>query len=185
MNNMSLFLELRKFSPLTDMQQCDDGAELFLIRKGTPESYGELLGLLGSLGFEENAAHTIGEVQFNTLCQGKHVLTCSYTPVDARIRVISQEEGELPPAAQAFTAITTPLLTQVRTAYVFCDCGMSYLLRLSDGRFVMIDGNAGEYEEADHLMDILNDKGYRIARRTVAKYREMLDIPVARMRKQI
>ncbi len=27
------------------------------------------------------------------------------------------------------------------------------------------------------LMDILNGKGYRIARRTVAKYREMLGIP--------
>lgn len=37
----------------------------------------------------------------------------------------------------------------------------------------------------ENLMDILNDKGYCIARRTVAKYREMLDIPVARMRKQI
>lgn len=35
------------------------------------------------------------------------------------------------------------------------------------------------------LMSILNDKGYRIARRTVAKYREMLNIPVARLRKQI
>ncbi len=35
------------------------------------------------------------------------------------------------------------------------------------------------------LMEILNSKGYRIARRTVAKYREMLDIPVARLRKQI
>ncbi len=35
------------------------------------------------------------------------------------------------------------------------------------------------------LMNILNDKGYRIARRTVAKYREMLDIPVARLRKQL
>ena len=35
------------------------------------------------------------------------------------------------------------------------------------------------------LMDILNDKGYCIARRTVAKYREMLGIPVARLRKQI
>ena len=34
------------------------------------------------------------------------------------------------------------------------------------------------------LMDILNSKGYRIARRTVAKYREMLGIPVARLRKQ-
>ena len=37
----------------------------------------------------------------------------------------------------------------------------------------------------ENLMDILNERGYRIARRTVAKYREMLDIPVARMRKQI
>ena len=37
----------------------------------------------------------------------------------------------------------------------------------------------------DELMDILNSKGYRIARRTVAKYREMLGIPVARLRKQI
>lgn len=35
------------------------------------------------------------------------------------------------------------------------------------------------------LMEMLNQKGYRIARRTVAKYREMLNIPVARLRKQI
>ncbi|MFI3258609.1 MAG: RNA polymerase factor sigma-54 [Rikenellaceae bacterium] len=35
------------------------------------------------------------------------------------------------------------------------------------------------------LMDILNAKGYHIARRTVAKYREMLNIPVARLRRQI
>ncbi len=35
------------------------------------------------------------------------------------------------------------------------------------------------------LMDILNKKGYRIARRTVAKYREMLGIPVARLRKEL
>lgn len=34
------------------------------------------------------------------------------------------------------------------------------------------------------LMIILQDKGYKIARRTVAKYREMLDIPVARLRKE-
>ncbi len=35
------------------------------------------------------------------------------------------------------------------------------------------------------LMDMLNSKGYHIARRTVAKYREMLGIPVARLRKEI
>jgi RNA polymerase sigma-54 factor len=37
----------------------------------------------------------------------------------------------------------------------------------------------------DALMKVLNQKGYNIARRTVAKYREMLDIPVARLRKEL
>ena len=37
----------------------------------------------------------------------------------------------------------------------------------------------------DALAKILKDKGYPIARRTVAKYREQLDIPVARLRKKI
>lgn len=37
----------------------------------------------------------------------------------------------------------------------------------------------------EKLMEILKDKGYNIARRTVAKYREQLNIPVARLRKQL
>ncbi len=37
----------------------------------------------------------------------------------------------------------------------------------------------------DKLAKILKDKGYPIARRTVAKYREQLGIPVARLRKEI
>lgn len=36
----------------------------------------------------------------------------------------------------------------------------------------------------EQLADILKSKGYIIARRTVAKYREQLDIPVARLRKE-
>ena len=37
----------------------------------------------------------------------------------------------------------------------------------------------------DELTTILKEKGYTIARRTVAKYREQLGIPVARLRKVI
>jgi RNA polymerase sigma-54 factor len=37
----------------------------------------------------------------------------------------------------------------------------------------------------EKLMQILNEKGYNIARRTVAKYREQLGIPVARLRKEL
>ncbi len=37
----------------------------------------------------------------------------------------------------------------------------------------------------DKLTNILKEKGYEIARRTVAKYREQLNIPVARLRKEL
>ena len=37
----------------------------------------------------------------------------------------------------------------------------------------------------DRLSVILNEKGYQIARRTVAKYREQLNLPVARLRKEL
>jgi RNA polymerase sigma-54 factor len=54
---------------------------------------------------------------------------------------------------------------------------------------ILQDCIAGENKKKpltdDHLTVILKDKGYNIARRTVAKYREQLEIPVARLRKQL
>ncbi|NBT07352.1 MAG: RNA polymerase sigma-54 factor [Chitinophagia bacterium] len=37
----------------------------------------------------------------------------------------------------------------------------------------------------DELTELLQEKGYNIARRTVAKYREQLNVPVARLRKEL
>ena len=37
----------------------------------------------------------------------------------------------------------------------------------------------------DKICAMLNEKGYNIARRTVAKYREQMGIPVARLRKEL
>ena len=37
----------------------------------------------------------------------------------------------------------------------------------------------------DALCEILCQKGYKIARRTVAKYREQADSPIARLRKEL
>ena len=45
--------------------------------------------------------------------------------------------------------------------------------------------NKRKPETDEKLVKILNEKGYKIARRTVAKYREQLNIPVARLRKEI
>lgn len=51
-----------------------------------------------------------------------------------------------------------PLVTQVRTAYFSMDCGMCYVIRLFDGRFVILDANTGEYEENQRLFDVLNSQ---------------------------
>jgi RNA polymerase sigma-54 factor len=37
----------------------------------------------------------------------------------------------------------------------------------------------------DEIVEILNAQGYPIARRTIAKYRQLLDIPVARLRREV
>ena len=37
----------------------------------------------------------------------------------------------------------------------------------------------------DELVELMNKKGYQIARRTIAKNRQLLDIPVARLRREV
>jgi RNA polymerase sigma-54 factor len=50
----------------------------------------------------------------------------------------------------------------------------------------MISGESKKKPLSDeHLTEMLMEKGYNIARRTVAKYREQLNVPVARLRKEL
>lgn len=52
----------------------------------------------------------------------------------------------------------TPLLTQVHPTYFSVDCGMAYLMRLSDGRFVLIDSTFGEYDEVDRIYCLMREQ---------------------------
>jgi RNA polymerase sigma-54 factor len=50
----------------------------------------------------------------------------------------------------------------------------------------MVEGESKKKPLSDELLtELLQEKGYNIARRTVAKYREQLNIPVARLRKSL
>ena len=50
---------------------------------------------------------------------------------------------------------------------------------------IIINENKKSPYTDDQLTKLLNTKGYPIARRTVAKYREMIGAPVARLRKKL
>ena len=76
--------------------------------------------------------------------------------------------------------------------YLFTDA-----LQTNDGDVISTKGIKTVLEECiknedkknpltdDRLMEILAEKGYTIARRTVTKYREQLNFPVARLRKEL
>ena len=61
--------------------------------------------------------------------------------------------------------------------------GVQFDTLFTDDLYMKISKNA--ITTAARLKEILKEKGYVIARRTVAKYREQLGIPVARLRKEI
>ena len=92
----------------------------------------------------------------------------------------------------------------VKSKYADTPNGMVYLKSLFSDSLTNDDGEEGSTKEIKtHLMDIidaeskrkpytddalvglLKEKGYNIARRTIAKYREQLNIPVARLRKEL
>ena len=50
---------------------------------------------------------------------------------------------------------------------------------------IIINENKKSPYTDDQLTKLLNTKGYPIARRTVAKYRDMIGAPVARLRKKL
>lgn len=76
------------------------------------------------------------------------------------LRVVSDKEENLAPRT-AQEGPVSPLITQGRLLYYAYDCGMLYTIRLSDGRFVVIDGGMGEYEEPEHFLDLLNAQNTR------------------------
>ena len=63
------------------------------------------------------------------------------------------------------------------------------LREVEEAKKILEDAIGGEDKRKplpdEKLAELLNSKGYNIARRTVAKYREQLNIPVARLRKEV
>ena len=154
---MEILRALRSIEKYTESIPCYlDGQELFLIRKASGERYFAVLEMLAGLGFSTRSERMIGEVSFRVLERGNEALFCSFSPNDRFIRVVRELDHIFPRESPAAGEVrVNPLVTQLRGAYLGTDAGMGYLIRLCDGRFIMIDGFVGEYEEPDHLWDVI------------------------------
>lgn len=141
---------------MTERFICSDGAELILWKDSDFEQYEELEKSLRVDGFAYYDKRNEGDVIFSTFIKDNHIVYLSYTPSEQCIRQISKENAVLYNKENlSVKNKVTPLLTQVQNKFVSVDCGMSYVIRVCDGRFVLIDGGFGECGEAEHLWDVL------------------------------
>ena len=148
---MNIFEICKEVAPLAESIALKDGGEMILMRGSSVDEYRRLTAAVESAGFVFDSDRKEGEVLFSTYAKDGHVLLISYVPLDGATRVISERNTVIPPRETEAKKLCAPLLTQLKTPYLVCDCGMSYLIRLCDGRFIMIDGGYGEYEETETL----------------------------------
>ena len=120
-----------------------------------------------------NALEADGWVQYsNNIIEGTNLfatyvkdsgsLYCYYISAKNRAYIIPSPDQNLEPNGQdkPYEKVCQPLLTQVKLLMDVWDGGMSYLIRLSDGRFIVIDGGYKEPNNAEstHLYQLLQEQ---------------------------
>ena len=137
--------------------QCSEGAELFWAQEEKEASYKAFLEKLVKNGFLPYAQNTVGSNLFATYVKGERIVNVYYTPCDRKVRMVSEARNALPPRKvdNQYVSRVVPLVTQLQLSNLKVDCGMSYVIRLCDGRFVLIDSAYDEYEETERLLEVL------------------------------
>ncbi len=139
---------------------CTDNATMHWAENQSAESFCGFTDALEKVGYALYTRREENGNLFATYIKDNEVLNAYFTPCDGKVRMITERGVGLPPRAEdnSFSKKTAPLVTQLKTGNLKRDCGMSYIIRLSDGRFILIDTQFDEYEEADRLLETLREQ---------------------------
>lgn len=137
--------------------EIDEKSVLFVLTEVCRADFDRVVGLL-SKDAKKTAANAIGENAFYFALSGEDFIGVRFYPKKREIRVTCETGNDyfsVFPVHEKGAQTAAPLLTQNRMACMSADCGMSYVLRTADGRFVMVDGGMDDYEESERLYDLL------------------------------
>jgi hypothetical protein len=137
-----------------------EGGTLIRSSETTAEEFQAYGKALANEGFTLLSQHTAGENIFFTYYKENLTVTCNYHPTNQTADLIVDNEKNRPTSAaeNQYTPITTTLFTQMGLNYIAVDAGMGYIMRLADGRFIVIDGGMDEYEDHKKLFEIIRDQ---------------------------
>lgn len=125
--------------------------------------FNDYVGRLHQNGYSNYAENSVGKNRFITLTKEETVVNCAYFDSTGVTSIISEPRGALCVREQDNTytdrGIQT-LLTGMKLCEDVATEGMGFVIRLCDGRFVIVDGGMGDREHIDSnkLMNILNEQ---------------------------
>lgn len=161
-------------SPIQKLVPVDGEGMMIYLPKTNETEFNSYASMLQTKGYENYAENQLGYSQFYTYTKGRNVINGGFDPVESIARVVLELPGAKLPAQETFDPeeddICTPLLTQVDLNNLECQSGMSYVIRLRDGRFLVVDGGATDYDEAKQLCDLLTAQNVRGGKPTIAAW---------------
>lgn len=140
-----------------------DGRHVKVVEGATLEDYTACVNELLNEGYSKYDENEINKCQFVSLTNQNTFVSVSYTAGDSKLKVISEPLGDLYPRKQDniyternMQSLFTGMKNQNKPIY----SGMGFIIRLSDGRFIIIDGGGGDYNHLDsnNILNILKSQ---------------------------
>ncbi len=157
-------LELPLYAAAAPSNEGGEGANIYTYTNVSIEQLAAYEKTLVCSGYVKHSSNVIGDNRFATYVGYTDEVHLVYNPaLGNRLRVVHTALGDLPNATEpTYTAVVTPSLTQLARAGAEDNGsdsapGMSYVLQLADGRFLIIDGGPENQADINSLMQFLTD----------------------------
>ena len=142
------------FSEMGCLHKASSGNYVVRMQEKSSEEYEQRCAFVEKSGFSLRACRVTEAGCFRAYQRNEHAVFLNYYPNIGQITVVLEEN------CAYFTFSDTPrqhrLPPQITQVHLE-DFGMSYAIRLTDGRFIVIDGGRELIPDADRLMDCLKE----------------------------
>ena len=165
LNTLPLYATRGKIERLWD---CGDDCSMYIIRNTDPTEFAAYAAPLAEAGYEKYAENRIGNNLYATYTSPdkKYVLNTVYTAYEKRTRLIIEplSKTDLPTVETGVDNRCGPVtVTQVGLEYLYdsdktiadFQIGMLYIIRLRDGRFIIVDGGYRREKNLNLFMEQL------------------------------
>ncbi len=154
----------------------DKCAEL-IIGGTNPEGFSAYVAKLEAAGYKKTASNEIKENSFATLNNGKTTVNVGYYAYETSVRIVAEKYSADVEAALGggpYERVTTAQITMIGLAYTDKDGseksnGLSILIRMTDGRFIVVDGGFNRTADSSALIKAIKDQSKDYSSKTGMK----------------